>query len=317
LAQSRDRVLKLLDDEAPRATLVAAMEIDVALVSSLLREANKAATRDGDAIGTVRAAIDGLGLEHVERIVKTADTFTFFQGGAHPALSPERFSVHAVAVQRLARRLAEETGYAAVDELLVASLLHDVGKLVLALAFPGYPEEIWGDVQVPEERVRLERNELRMDHGRVGGELARAWGLPEPVARAIEDHHAPDAQGAAAVVRLADMLALYQQSKPVAPMQILEASLAVGLGRDALGALMYDLPSPITSTHGRSGRSPLTSREHEVLQLLSHGKVYKQIALELGMSTSTARNHLHNAYTKLGAVDRAQAVILATERGWI
>jgi DNA-binding NarL/FixJ family response regulator len=29
------------------------------------------------------------------------------------------------------------------------------------------------------------------------------------------------------------------------------------------------------------------------------------------------RTHLHNPYAKLGAVDRAQAVLIATERGWI
>ena len=45
--------------------------------------------------------------------------------------------------------------------------------------------------------------------------------------------------------------------------------------------------------------------------------VYKQIAHELDLSTSTVRTHLHNIYGKLGAVDRAQAVLIATERGWL
>jgi DNA-binding NarL/FixJ family response regulator len=54
-----------------------------------------------------------------------------------------------------------------------------------------------------------------------------------------------------------------------------------------------------------------------VLKRLAEGKVYKQIALELQLSTSTVRTHLHNIYGKLGAVDRAQAVLMATERGWL
>ena len=55
----------------------------------------------------------------------------------------------------------------------------------------------------------------------------------------------------------------------------------------------------------------------EVLRRLAEGKVYKQIAHELTLSTSTVRTHLHNIYGKLGAVDRAQAVLIATERGWL
>ena len=50
---------------------------------------------------------------------------------------------------------------------------------------------------------------------------------------------------------------------------------------------------------------------------LSDGKVYKQIAREMSLSVSTVRSHLHRAYTKLGVPDRAQAVLLATKRGWI
>ena len=50
---------------------------------------------------------------------------------------------------------------------------------------------------------------------------------------------------------------------------------------------------------------------------LSEGMVYKQIATEMHLSVSTIRTHLHNVYGKIGAVDRAQAVLTARDRGWI
>jgi DNA-binding NarL/FixJ family response regulator len=62
---------------------------------------------------------------------------------------------------------------------------------------------------------------------------------------------------------------------------------------------------------------PLSSRELEVLMALADGKVYKQIAREMSLSVSTVRSHLHRSYTKMGVPDRAQAVLLATKRGWI
>ena len=63
--------------------------------------------------------------------------------------------------------------------------------------------------------------------------------------------------------------------------------------------------------------NPLTPRELEVLGLLAGGKTYKQMACALDLSQSTVRNHLHNVYHKLDVVDRAQAVIVSRENGWI
>lgn len=62
---------------------------------------------------------------------------------------------------------------------------------------------------------------------------------------------------------------------------------------------------------------PLTPKELATLELLSQGLVYKQIALRHGVSQSTVRTHLHSIYSKIGAVDRAHAVIIAERGGWI
>jgi DNA-binding NarL/FixJ family response regulator len=81
---------------------------------------------------------------------------------------------------------------------------------------------------------------------------------------------------------------------------------------------MYDLPLATGDSRPRQiDPCPMSAREVDVLKRLAKGMVYKQIASELGLSTSTVRTHLHNVYGKLGAMDRAQAVLIATERGWI
>ncbi len=61
----------------------------------------------------------------------------------------------------------------------------------------------------------------------------------------------------------------------------------------------------------------MSKRERAALRLLAEGKTYKVIAYELGVSVSTVRTHLHNTYAKLEVIDRAQAVLRATERAWI
>jgi len=80
---------------------------------------------------------------------------------------------------------------------------------------------------------------------------------------------------------------------------------------------MFEFPHVGERRRRASEPCPLSTREIDALRGLAEGKVYKQIAHELSLSTSTVRTHLHNIYGKLGAVDRAQAVLHATERGWL
>ncbi len=185
-------------------------------------------------------------------------------------------------------------------------------------AYPGYPKQVHGPARTPEERLHYERRELGVDHALVGGVLARRWNLPKSVASAIERHHADDAQGDAAFVRLADMLAHYSQGSPVSSQRAAarRAQRRLRPERAALGALRPSRTRS-SSARARSSRARSRRRELEVLKRLAKGMVYKQIAHELSLSTSTVRTHLHNIYGKLGAVDRAQAVLHATERGWL
>jgi DNA-binding NarL/FixJ family response regulator len=114
------------------------------------------------------------------------------------------------------------------------------------------------------------------------------------------------------------MLAHYALAGNISPSELLAVARIVGIKPAELRTVMYDLP--LQSSSGRPRQidpCPMSAREVEVLRRLARGMVYKQIAGELGLSTSTVRTHLHNVYGKLGAMDRAQAVLIATERGWI
>lgn len=53
----------------------------------------------------------------------------------------------------------------------------------------------------------------------------------------------------------------------------------------------------------------LTPRERETLDLLAKGKLYKEIADELGISQETVRYHLQNIYRKLHVRTRTEAVV--------
>ncbi len=54
--------------------------------------------------------------------------------------------------------------------------------------------------------------------------------------------------------------------------------------------------------------SLLSKREHEILQMLSKGLVYKEISNELFISSETVRKHVYNIYSKLHVSNRVEAV---------
>ena len=67
-----------------------------------------------------------------------------------------------------------------------------------------------------------------------------------------------------------------------------------------------------------SPRGPqLSRREGEVLQLLGEGLAVSQLARRLYISQSTAKTHVAKIYDKLGATNRAQAIMAAVHSGLI
>ena len=66
-----------------------------------------------------------------------------------------------------------------------------------------------------------------------------------------------------------------------------------------------------------AGDSPLTSRETEVLRAARGGASVAAVAGRLFLSEGTVRNHLSAAIGKTGAVNRAEAVRIADDNGWL
>ena len=52
----------------------------------------------------------------------------------------------------------------------------------------------------------------------------------------------------------------------------------------------------------------LSNRENEILQLLSKGLLYKEIAEQISISVSTVRQHIHHIYEKLHVQNRTEAI---------
>jgi DNA-binding CsgD family transcriptional regulator len=68
---------------------------------------------------------------------------------------------------------------------------------------------------------------------------------------------------------------------------------------------------------GVSADNPLTPRERDVLQQVATGATNGQAAKALGVSLATIKKYLERTYVKLNSRDRASAVAIALQRGWM
>ena len=127
-------------------------------------------------------AIEVLTPAGVEALIGATKTFDFFERTPLWDAAPERFRLHAVATQRAADRLCSRIEFPDRDEVLVSSLLHDIGKLVLVQAYPGYPGQIHTTARTPEQRIHARapraRHRPRAGRRRHGPPLG-----PAPAAR--------------------------------------------------------------------------------------------------------------------------------------
>jgi DNA-binding CsgD family transcriptional regulator len=294
--------------------LVEAIESDTGLTVAVLRRAQDCGGRRP--IASVTDAVAQLTAAEIREAIESLPRAEFPWRTTDLDVLMHRARVHAQAVTRAVIRVSRELE--ARDEIVVVALLHDVGTLVLGRADDRYARIFDPKTAAPEQRIKQERTTYGLDHASLGGLLLGRWGLPKQLTSAVAAHHSAQADDEIAVyVRLADMIAHHIQGDQVDRQLMLRLANACGLTSTALRDVLFDLPHSAGSDRRRAEPSPLSSRETGVMRLLAQAKVYKVIATELGLSVSTVRTHLHNAYAKMGVVDRAQAVLKATEMGWI
>ncbi|GAC1422363.1 MAG: response regulator transcription factor [Flavisolibacter sp.] len=77
--------------------------------------------------------------------------------------------------------------------------------------------------------------------------------------------------------------------------------MSSNIARKLVAALQQKVAHPTTSLI-------LSARENEILQLLSQGLLYKEIAERTHISTGTVRQHIHNIYEKLHVQNRTEAI---------
>lgn len=194
------------------ADVEAIVRLDAPLTGRLLQYANSAASASHIRIGTVRDAVIRVGVGPVLSFVAaTTLRHEFLRAIPAYGLSEGELWRHSVAAALACEVIAQKAPVEVPADSFTASLLHDVGKLVLARFLdPGHQRELAAArEQGGESSLRAEIGILGVHHGELGGLIGSHWNLPPRVVSGIAHHHAP-AEGddvICDVVHLANVLA--------------------------------------------------------------------------------------------------------------
>jgi putative nucleotidyltransferase with HDIG domain len=250
-------VLTLIDQgDVELTVLMQKIAQDQALAARVLRVVNSPFYGFSRHIASLKDAGMMLGVHTLRNIVMAAGIMGHFPPGKDEGFDRLSFWQHAIGTGVAAKVLASQCG---LDEetAFTAGLLHDVGKLVMAVYFPADFDQVLAMRDARDSLLKdAEKAVLGFDHSLVGARVAQQWKLPEPIIKAIQHHHSPESAADvpfAALVHVADILCrsleIGHGGDTLIPTLDVTAMQQLGLGWEHLRASLPEIEALNASTN--------------------------------------------------------------------
>ena len=188
------RLMNVLNDPASTVNdIVEIVKYDQAVTTQMLRLCNSAYFGLSHQVNSLNDAMRYLGTTKVMQLLMAVHANSLLSK-AQPGygLDPGILWKHSVAVALASTTFAQRVNLANANLAFTAGLLHDIGKVVLN---EHVGQEFTEIVRLCAEQKlafsEAETQVLVFSHAEVGGLLAEAWSLPEPIIRAIRHHLNP------------------------------------------------------------------------------------------------------------------------------
>jgi len=187
---------------------------DISLTTKILKIANSpfyGLTRE---ISSLQHAVTVLGFKEIRNMVISTVAFESFKNFKRDEkFDINKFWKHSFCCGLAAKIIAVDLESTS-NELFVAGLIHDIGKLVMYIAFPVEflkLVDMMSPLKLKYTAFEAEKNVFEMIHDEVGMKLLRKWMFPESLITAVGFHHHPqEAEKESSfpiIVHVADILA--------------------------------------------------------------------------------------------------------------
>jgi putative nucleotidyltransferase with HDIG domain len=186
----------LANEEVSFIKLGDMIEKDPVMAGNLLHLVNSALYGRRGSINSVRHALSLLGINKLRNAVLGMSISRMWnQVRTPPSWSTARFNTHSAAAAILSDLLAQRLQVNYAEGAFVAGLLHDIGRLLIAL---GLTEEYGRILQMHETHesgekslLDCEMSVIGLTHPELSAEALTHWNLPEQIQDAVRYHHNP------------------------------------------------------------------------------------------------------------------------------
>ena len=215
------RVMNVTAD--PKSTANDLMKIispDVSLTTKILKIANSPFYGLAKEVSSLQHAVTVLGFKEIKNLVISTVAFESFKSlKQSKSFNINKFWKHSFCCAIAAKIIATELKCSG-NELFVAGLIHDIGKLAMYIAFPAEFEkyiELTAPLKIKYSVFEIEKDIFGITHDEAGIKLLEKWLFPENLISAVGFHHHPEKADNNSIspvtIHIADILAhLYEMS---------------------------------------------------------------------------------------------------------
>ncbi|NCC52144.1 MAG: HDOD domain-containing protein [Spartobacteria bacterium] len=167
---------------------------DMAMSAKVLQLVNSAFFGLRSHVTSPAQAASLLGQDVIRSLVLVVHVFSRQETICEGLFSAEVLQHHSLFVGTGAQAIGkyEKMDRKKADNLFIAGILHDLGKLVLAANLSERYTEVLKRFHAGEARlIEIEREVFGATHAEVGAYLLGLWGFPDPVIEAVAFHHEP------------------------------------------------------------------------------------------------------------------------------
>jgi len=187
-----NRLLASLANEDVSFTRLADLiEKDTVVSANMLHLVNSALYARRGTVNSVRHALSLLGINKLRNAILGMSIARMWSQVRTPEhWSIARFNMHSVATAQMSDLLAQKVPVSYPEGAFVAGLLHDVGRLLIAVGLPNESARVIDRVHNEGCSVtEAEDDLLGFNHAELSADALIAWNLPVPIQEAVRDHH--------------------------------------------------------------------------------------------------------------------------------